>query len=85
MNENNEIKSETKELAAALHSLAKYKKREISLSWNFWRGVFYGFGLFVGSALLAAILIYVLAALAAGDNNVAHFFRNIYEGITNFR
>lgn len=57
MNEND------KEYREALISIAKNEKKLASLKWNFFRGVIYGLGFFIGSALLAAVLIYILSKI----------------------
>ena len=51
------------ELKFYIKRLAKYERKLSSLSWNFWRGVVYGLGFFIGSAILAAVLIYVLSRI----------------------
>lgn len=51
------------ELKYYTKQLARYERNLASLSWNFWRGVIYGFGFFIGSAILAAVLIYVLSKI----------------------
>ena len=85
MNENNEQKIALTKLADAVKLLGDNQKKEFSLRWNFWRGVFYGFGFFIGSAILAAILIYILTRFAAGNNAWSHFFQKIADVIANSR
>lgn len=49
------------EIKFYIKRLARYERKLSSLSWNFWRGVVYGLGFFIGSAILAAVLIYILS------------------------
>lgn len=51
------------ELIYHIKKLEKYEGKLSSLWWNFWRGIVYGLGFFIGSALLAAVLIYVLSKI----------------------
>jgi len=50
-------------IEAAINKLAAANQKQASLWLTFWRGVLYGFGFFVGSALLAAGLIYILTLM----------------------
>ena len=43
-------------------------KKSNSLGWNFLKGISYGFGFFVGSAILVSILVYCLAFLKIDGN-----------------
>lgn len=67
-----------KDLQESIENLAKYEKKLSNLSWNFWRGVIYGFGFFIGSAILAALLIYILSRLENGST-IGTFIHNIIE------
>jgi len=55
------------ELKKTLLDMAKSQKKAASLWWNFLRGVFYGLGFFIGSAILAAAIIYILSKLEGWD------------------
>lgn len=46
-----------------MKKLTKAVSRSNNLWWAFFRGIFYGLGFFIGSAVLAAALIYVLSRL----------------------
>jgi len=48
--------SEFKKLTHAIN-------RSNNLWWAFFRGIFYGFGFFIGSAVLATIFIYIFSGL----------------------
>ena len=54
---------EDQELKKALVDMAKAQKKSASLWLTFCRGVFYGLGFFIGSAILAAAVIYVLSRI----------------------
>lgn len=45
--------------------LIKLQEKQVSLYWNLFRGVIYGFGFFIGSALLVGILVYLLSLVDA--------------------
>lgn len=64
-----EAESETKRLTRTI-------QRSNSLSWNFYKGVFYGFGFFIGSAIVVALIIFILDFLAT-----IPFFSQIIEQI----
>ena len=44
-----------------LEELIILQKKQTSLRWNFYRGIIYGFGFFVGSVLLIGAVIYILS------------------------
>ncbi|MFH0912263.1 MAG: DUF5665 domain-containing protein [Patescibacteria group bacterium] len=44
-----------------LDELMKLQEKQASLHWNFYRGIFYGFGFFIGSVLLIGVVIYILS------------------------
>lgn len=52
-----------KEPTNEIKKLTQAIRKSTNLWWNFLRGIFYGFGFFIGSAFLAAILIYVLSKI----------------------
>ena len=54
---------ETSELKEAINKLEMVEKKAISLKWNFYRGIFYGFGFFVGGTLIVGAIIYILSFL----------------------
>jgi hypothetical protein len=55
------------EFTELVKQLVKYERRLSSLAWNFWRGIVYGLGFFIGSALLAALIIYILGRVEDGS------------------
>lgn len=59
---------EDQEIKKVLAQMVEAQKKSNSLRLTFWRGVFYGFGVFVGSAVLVALLIYVLTRLNVDGN-----------------
>lgn len=66
------------ELIKSLQMLTRYEKKLSSLSWNFLRGIFYGFGFFIGSAILAGVLILILSKIE-GWAYVGNYVHNIME------
>ena len=52
---------EIKELENILKKLTAIEKNRLSLKHAFLKGIFYGLGFFVGSALLVATAIYILS------------------------
>lgn len=53
--------SETTDLKDAVDKLEAVQEKTVSLPWNFYRGVFYGVGFFVGGTLIVGVIIYVLS------------------------
>jgi polyferredoxin len=53
--------SETTELKESIVKLEKAQNKANSLSWNFYKGVIYGLGFFIGGTLLIGVIIYVLS------------------------
>jgi hypothetical protein len=53
-----------------LIDIRSLQKKQASLGWNFWRGVFYGFGVFIGSVILVAAVVYVLTRLNIDNNSM---------------
>lgn len=70
------------EFSELVKQLVKYEKRISSLAWNFWRGIVYGLGFFIGSALLAAFIIYLLGRIEGGSvvGRYLHDFVEILRG-----
>lgn len=50
-------------LAKAIEGLTKSQDKTASAWWTFIRGAMYGLGFFIGSAILAAIVIIILSKL----------------------
>lgn len=61
------------ELKQALERLTNEEKKLASLRYSFWRGVFNGFGIFIGSVVLVAGFLYALSYFADAPV-VGHFF-----------
>lgn len=55
--------SETTDLREAIEKLEASQAKVVSLPWNFYRGIFYGVGFFVGGTLLVGLIIYILTFL----------------------
>jgi hypothetical protein len=53
--------SETSELREAIEKLNATQTKAMSMSWNFYRGVLYGFGFFIGGTVLIAVIVYILS------------------------
>lgn len=66
------------ELKKALVDMAKAQKKLSSLWLTFCRGVFYGLGFFIGSAILATVVIYILSKLE-GWGTIGSFIQNIVD------
>lgn len=62
------MEKEPEDLQKLVKSLVRYEHKLTSLSWNFWRGIVYGLGFFIGSAMIAAILIYILSRVFHNSN-----------------
>ena len=69
---------EQKELIVSMDKLNNAVCKQNNLFYSFGRGVLNGLGFFVGSAVLAAVLIYILAKLP-DTNSVGHFLHNIVD------
>lgn len=65
-----------RELHTALKSLETLQRKQASLRWNFWRGVFYGFGAFIGSVVLTAAVVYFLTHITIDGSTVVGRFIN---------
>jgi len=63
-------------LAKAIENMAKSQDKTASVWWTFLRGIFYGLGFFIGSAILAAAVIYILSKLE-GWGSMGGFIQNI--------
>jgi len=74
------LKDDLHDLHTVLYDLKKSQKKQSSLKWNFWRGVFYGFGFFVGSAILVSLVAYVLRHIGAdGDSLLGEFIQGVIQ------
>lgn len=51
------------QLNDSLEKLTKATEKSASVRWAFFRGIFYGLGFFIGSAILAAGLIYIFSKI----------------------
>jgi hypothetical protein len=66
------------ELRKSIIVLTKYERKLSSLHHSFWRGVFYGFGFFIGSAILAGLFIWVLSHIG-GDTYFGRLIERIVD------
>ena len=66
------------DLNRSITKLEKAVRRQNNLGWTFLRGVFYGIGWFIGGALLAAVLIYILAQMPE-SSALGKFTHNILD------
>lgn len=64
------------DLKQALERLTNEEKKLASLRSSFWRGVFNGFGVFIGSVVLVTVFLYGLSFFADAPI-VGHFFARI--------
>ena len=80
----NEIEStsgggnENLQLNESIKRLTAVTEKSASVRWAFLRGIFYGLGFFIGSAILAAGVIYILSKLQGWG-----FIGNFVEAIMN--
>jgi len=76
----------TEEYNESIKELIKYEKMIVNPWRNLVRGIFYGFGFFIGSAILAAALIYILSNLGIdGDNFFSRAIKGIVEAADKYR
>lgn len=78
------MEKEPEDLQKLVKSLVRYEHKLTSLSWNFWRGIVYGLGFFIGSAMIAAILIYILSRVFH-DSNLPSEIRDIIDIYKNIK
>ena len=57
------MEEKEKDLKELVSELTYYERNIASLWWSFLRGIVSGLGFFVGSAIVAAILVYVLTII----------------------
>jgi len=78
--------TESEELNQSVKVLIRYEQKLASMKWAFLRGVFYGFGFFVGSVILVTIFLYVLNRLhLENDNFLAKIILKIVENAQSSR
>jgi hypothetical protein len=82
MDQNSEklLSDDLRDLHEVLSELKHYWKKQSSLRWNFLRGILYGFGFFIGSAIIAAGVVYFLTHLGLDGNS---FLGGLIEKIVN--
>ena len=74
------LNQDLRELHSVLADLKKIEQKQTSLRWNFWRGVFYGFGAFIGSVVLTAAVVYFLTHISIdGSTVVGRFINNLIQ------
>ncbi|HOX40609.1 MAG TPA: DUF5665 domain-containing protein [bacterium] len=80
-----EFHKNLKELHSVLLDMKKYQEKQSSLKWNFWRGIAYGLGFFIGSALLTTILVYILRSIGGEGpiGQIAQFFTDLFQQAQN--
>lgn len=66
------------ELKKALIDMAKAQKKSNSLGLTFLKGIINGLGFFIGSAILAAVLIYILSKVE-GWSTFGGFIKRILD------
>ncbi|MCL5411014.1 MAG: DUF5665 domain-containing protein [Patescibacteria group bacterium] len=64
------------QLNDSIEKLTKATEKSASIRWAFLRGIFYGLGFFIGSAILAAGLIYIFSKIE-GWGFVGNFVEEI--------
>lgn len=69
-------------LATAIESLTKYEAKSASAWWTFIRGMMYGLGFFIGSAILAAAVLYILSRIE-GWSLFGGSIQNIIDNVKN--
>lgn len=67
-----------KDTTELLHDLVIQETKNASLKWNFLRGIFYGFGVSIGSVILVALFLYILS-LFANTPVIGEFFKRIMD------
>lgn len=55
------MEKEITELSEEIGQLAKIEKKQASVWWTFLRAAMYGLGFFIGSAVLAAVVLIILS------------------------
>ena len=74
------MEKEIKELSQEIGQLATIEKKQASVWWTFLRAAMYGLGFFIGSAVLAAIVIIILSRLE-GFGSLGGFIDQIMKNI----
>ncbi len=74
--------AEDEELKKSIRDLVRYNRKLSSVWWTFLRGILYGLGFFIGSAVLAAVLIYIFTKLE-GWGLIGDSIHNIFENALN--
>lgn len=74
------LSEDLRDLHVVLTEVKMYWKKQSSLRWNFIRGILYGFGFFIGSAVVAATLVYILGHLGLRQES---FMGGLIEKIVN--
>lgn len=76
-----QLSDDLRDMHEVLTELKVYWKKQSSLRWNFMRGILYGFGFFIGSVLIAAVLIYLMSHIGVDSNSI---LGRIINGIMDF-
>jgi len=84
--EESRLSTDLEELHNVLLDLKKIYLRQTSLLWNFWRGILYGFGFVIGSAILTTFLVVVLTHLGIRDDSaIGRLIDNIVSSLSKSR
>ena len=75
---------DNKELKELVKELLVYEKKLVSMSNSFYRGIFYGLGFFIGSAILVAVIIYILSLLLR-NSPVSNQFQELINTVNNLK
>lgn len=67
-------------LEKSIRELTVYEKRISSVGWTFVRGITYGLGFFIGSAMLTTVLIYILSKFQ-GVSGIGKLIQQIINSI----
>jgi hypothetical protein len=74
------LSKELRELQEVLIEVKHYWRKQSSLRWNFVKGIIYGFGFFIGSAVIVGFLLYLLTHLnISSDSLLGRFIQDFIE------
>jgi hypothetical protein len=74
------LSADLRDLHEVLNEVKHYWKKQSSLKWNFLKGIIYGFGFFIGSAVIVGFLLYLLTRLnISSDSLLGRFIRDFID------